>query len=88
MLRITKVEDGPSRVRLRLEGQIVGEWLHVLERTLSGWSSDPRELELELAGVDFASRGAVALLRDALAGRARLLSCSPYLSTLLGGSGR
>jgi hypothetical protein len=82
MLRITRIEDDPATCHLRVEGRIVGAWVGVLEGELVAHGG--ASLRLDLSSVDFASPEAIRVLRAALERGARVLACSPLVSSLLG----
>jgi len=83
MLRITRLEENPSTVRLKLEGRLVGDWVALLAAELaSGEDARPRVV-LDCAGVDFANQTGVSLLRAASARGVVLMGCSPLLCSLI-----
>jgi len=84
MLRITRVEESATTLHLRLEGRIVGDWVRLLEEELLRSDASRQRIVLELAGVAFANDAALQVLRRALNDGARLLSCAPLISALLG----
>jgi len=83
MLRITRIEDGPHRTALRVEGRVTGSHLGELERAIAGCGDDPRRLVVDLAGVRFVDAPGAALLSRLRAAGACLEGCSPFVHELL-----
>jgi len=85
MLRITRVEDTPERLHLRLEGRLVGAWVALFDDEVSrADDAMPSRILLDLASVDFANEAGLSALQEALGRGAELISCSPLLRALLG----
>ena len=85
MLRITPLSTNQSVRRLKVEGRLVGEWVEVLEDEVERARGQTLalELELELAGVEFADTEGLALLHEVAERGAKLVACSPLLTRLL-----
>jgi hypothetical protein len=62
MLRITRDDESRSRVTLRLEGTIAGEWTWLLERECAVLLETRSVVSLDLAGVSYVDRGGVEVL--------------------------
>ena len=62
MLRITRQEEPPARVTLRLEGSVAAEWASLLEDECLGLLRSGRAVCLDLAGVGFVDRAGVETL--------------------------
>lgn len=84
MLRITRSDDA-TRLLLKLEGRIVGDWVAVLADELDSLADANPALVLDLSGVEFATDAGVDVLLAARARGVQLLSCSPLLASLLEG---
>ncbi|HTQ06154.1 MAG TPA: STAS domain-containing protein [Polyangiaceae bacterium] len=85
MLRITRIEEAPGVLHLRLEGRLVGAWVVLFDEELSRKNGHaPAHVVLDLAGVDFASDAGLSSVRQAVKRGARLIACSPLLGALLG----
>ena len=83
MLRVTRTTRLPHEVVLVLEGQIVAEWVELLEAECLELLGTERELFLDLANVSYLDRRAVRLLRK-LAGRSvTLINCPPLVDELV-----
>ena len=83
MLRITSVSTHPEVQCLKLEGRLVGDWVEVLQVEVEQARARTRDLELNLAGVEFADAGALSLLLQLEKHGVRLVACSPLLTSLL-----
>lgn len=83
MLRITPLSPRPEVRCLRVEGRLVGDWVDVLHAELERAQAQSDELELDLAGVDFADSRALSLLLRVAARGVKLMACSPLLTSLL-----
>jgi anti-anti-sigma regulatory factor len=83
MLRLTRTNRLPHEVVLVLEGQIVAEWVELLEAECLELLGTERQLLLDLANVSYVDRRAVRLLRM-LAGRSvTLINCPPLVDELV-----
>lgn len=79
MLRIT--EDKPSNdlMILRVDGCLAGEWVEVLGLSCERACENDRGLSLDLAGVSFADRAGVQLLRRLEHRKVKLINRSAFL---------
>lgn len=84
MLRISRVDQPPEGVCLKVEGRLSGDWVALLESELAEAGRTTISLSLDLAAVDFASVAATEMLRAAAASGVRIVACSPFLAKLLG----
>lgn len=83
MLRITPLAPVHEVRRLKLEGRLIGDWVEVLKLEIERAQGEDSELELELAGVEFADSEALTLLLAVADQGVRLVGCSPLLTSLL-----
>lgn len=83
MLRITPLSTRHDVRCLRVEGRLVGDWVQVLQVELEQARTQPSELELDLAGVEFADSEALSLLIEVARRGVKLVACSPLLTSLL-----
>lgn len=82
MLRITRTTES-GRVRLLLEGKLVGPWLEEFRDACSRETAEGQRLRLDLSTLTFVDGEGVKLLRE-LAGANHLISnCSPFVAELL-----
>jgi len=83
MLRVTRTTRPPDEVILLLEGQIVAQWVRLLEDECLELLGADRRVLLDLSGVSYLDRRAAGLLRE-LAGRSvRLINCPPLVDELV-----
>ena len=84
MLRITCHPERRGETRIVLEGRLAGAWVSELRRVAAA-SSGPGRVALDLSALTYADADGLALLRDLLAGPARIERASAFVSELLGG---
>ncbi|HUR96417.1 MAG TPA: hypothetical protein VMY76_17695 [Gemmatimonadales bacterium] len=84
VLRIsTRIAEG-TPVRLKLEGNLTGEWVVLLQHECRRYLDARETLELDLVGVGFIDRPGVAMVRGLLARNVRLVGASALVDALLG----
>jgi anti-anti-sigma regulatory factor len=83
MLRLTRTTRRPHEVVLVLEGQVVAEWVRLLEEECLELSETDHKLLLDLAGVSYLDRRAVRLLRELSARSVSIINCPPLVEDLL-----
>jgi anti-anti-sigma regulatory factor len=83
MLRLTRTDQSPSRVVIKVEGQIVAEWVSVLEDECRDLARRDRQVVLDLANVSYLDARAVKLIRALAAGPVSIINCSPLVEELL-----
>lgn len=83
MLRLTRTAQSPSRVVIKAEGQIVAEWVSVLEDECRDLAMQDRQVVLDLASVSYLDTRAVELVRALAAGPVSIVNCSPLVEELL-----
>jgi anti-anti-sigma regulatory factor len=83
MLRLTRTTRLPHEVVLVLEGQIVAEWVGLLEAECLELLGIDRKLFLDLANVSYLDRRAVRLLRELAARSVTLINCPPLVDELI-----
>ncbi len=59
---IVTVRENPESIRVHLYGQLTGEYVPEVEKTLSGQGADTRKLILDLSNVTFVDREAMKFL--------------------------
>ena len=83
MLRLTRTVRLPHEVVILLEGQIVAEWVELLEaECLTLLQTDQRVL-LDLSRVSYLDRRGARLLRDLAARSVQLINCPPLVADLV-----
>ena len=83
MLRITRADDSGTSESLRVEGRLTQAELPRLQETCAGLLQDGRSLCLDLSGLQFADREAVATLRALRRRGVRLEGTSGFVEALL-----
>ena len=83
MLRLTRTTQPPDRVILLLEGQIVAQWVGLLEEECLMLLEAERRVFLDLSGVSYLDRGAARLLRELASRSVGLLNCPPLVDELV-----
>ena len=83
MLRILMIDDSEQRVRLALEGWLVGPWVDELRKESEQQLSEAKALRIDLAKVLFVDPRGVALLRELAGRQVEYVNCSIFLSQQL-----
>lgn len=87
MIRVTKIGEDPECVVLKVEGQIVSDWIPILESECLRWSASKDCLILDFSEVGFIdARGAemIGRLNETLQKeRLKIINCSPLIKELL-----
>ena len=83
MLRLTRTTRLPHVVVLVVEGQIVAEWVGLLEAECLELLGTDRKLFLDLADVSYLDRRAARLLRELEARSVTLINCPPLVDELV-----
>ena len=83
MLRLTRTTPDPTATILKAEGQIVGDWVGLLEAECRQLlATEPRVL-LDLADVSYLDPQAVRTLKALTGESLRLVNCPPLVEELL-----
>lgn len=83
MLRITKLDDGTCDLRIKVEGRLVAEWVPVLETETLALLEQCRQVQLNLAGVNFVDATGVAALRRLVTRGVSMINATPLVKALL-----
>ena len=86
MLRLTRTTLSPSEIVLKAEGQIVGEWVGLLEaecRDLMESNGGGRKILLDFGNVSYLDRQAVRVLRELIRESVGIIHCPPLVEELL-----
>jgi hypothetical protein len=62
VLKITTVREPPNSLRVQLCGQLTGEYVPELEKTMSAGNADIEKLAFDLSNVTFVDREAMMFL--------------------------
>jgi ABC-type transporter Mla MlaB component len=79
MLRISDAGPSDDATTLRLEGEVIGPWIAELQKVCEQFLGDGHMITLDLCGVSFIDRKALALFRELTHRRVKLINCSPFL---------
>jgi ABC-type transporter Mla MlaB component len=80
MLRISAIEAAGGTITLRLDGQITGRWVMLLQRTCEAELKKGAQVTIDLKNVSFADRDGIALLRSLTDSRVELLNSLPFIA--------
>ena len=83
MLRLTRSSQPPDRVILLLEGQIVAQWVGLLEDECLRLLEAGQTVFLDLSGVSYLDRRAARLLRELANRSVGLINCQPLVDELV-----
>lgn len=83
MLRITRTALSPSETAVKAEGQIIAEWVGLLETECRELLAANHRVVLDLGGVSNLDGRAVLVLRELSAANLELSNCSPLIEELL-----
>ncbi len=80
MLRISANEATSEAITLRLDGQISGRWVKLLEGTCEAQLNKGARVIIDLKNVSFADRDGIALLRNLTDRRVKFLNALPFIA--------
>jgi len=83
MLRLTRTTRLPHEVVVLLEGQIVAEWVELLEAECLTLLQTDQQVLLDLSRVSYLDRRGARLLRDLAARSVQLINCPPLVADLV-----
>ncbi len=83
MLWIEIHEQSHCEVTLKLEGQLLGDWVSVLEEECRKLLQEKKTLTLEMAEVTYVNQPGLDLLRRLAAQNVELANCSSVIENLL-----
>ena len=80
MLRISVTEADGEPIKLRLDGQISGRWVELLQRMCEAQLKNGARVNLDLRNVSFVDRDGIALLRSLTHGQVEILNALPFIA--------
>jgi ABC-type transporter Mla MlaB component len=83
MLKISKVGKANQHFTLKLEGRVVGPWVHALRSICESLLNKGRGLKLDLAGVSYVDADGVSVLMSFKSRGVALNNCSPFVNEQL-----
>ncbi len=87
MLRITEVPGSPSGIALKVEGQIVSEWVGELERECRRALTLHTSVQLDFEEVTHIDRRGAEMLEGLQGMNLSIVKCPPLIRTVLHGEG-
>ena len=85
MLRISKVYENPSGVKLKLEGRIVSEWVSILEEKILECLKKNKKLLLDFSELRFVDEHGMEMLRRLPPEKIAITNCPRFIEELLKG---
>ena len=83
MLRITKTPKNASTVELKLEGEIVSEWIPLLRQQCEASLREGRKIALDFSEVRFLDCRAVDMLTALDRERIRIIRCPQLIEDMM-----
>ena len=83
MLKITTLYPDEGHCLLRLEGRLAGLWVEELQRQCARELAHPRQLTLEMSGVQYLDQSAKYFLWELISKDVAIENCSPFVSEQL-----
>ena len=85
MLRIDKVYENLSTVKLKLEGTLVGEWVLLLEEKTLECLENNKKVLLDFSGLRFVDEHGMEMLRRLPPEKIAITNCPRFIEELLKG---
>ena len=86
MLRVTEIEEPQHKLRLKLEGRLVGQWVELLAEICATRKKQDQSITLDLGDLEYASKEGIALLAELRSQSVAWVSCPPSMLDLLSAS--
>lgn len=80
MLRISTTETTAEEVKLRIDGQISGRWVKLLQKTCEGQLARELGVTIDLRNVSFVDREGIALLRRLARRQVEFVNALPFIA--------
>lgn len=64
MLKITKTSESPTDVRLKLEGNVAGQWAYLLDGVCRAYLREKKFVQLDCAQVDVIDAQGTEILKN------------------------
>jgi len=84
MLRITKLAEDDKKMRLKVEGRLVGDWVPELDRVCTDYISTNKKVSLDLSDMSFIDGKGVDVLRKLSGNGLQIIGASLWVQSLLG----
>jgi len=83
MLRISTTVESPTLIGLKLEGQIISEWVKVLEEECFKVFQKKKNIVIDVSGVSFIDCHGVDLFKRLSGENLHVKNCSPLILEML-----
>ena len=83
MLRISKLCENPSGLRLKLEGRIVSEWVSILEEQILECLKKNQKVLLDFSELRFVDKDGVEMLRRMPSEKIEIINCPGFIEEFL-----
>ena len=83
MLRISKLCENPSGLRLKLEGRIVSEWVSILEEQILECLKKTQKVLLDFSELRFVDKDGVEMLRRMPSEKIEIINCPGFIEEFL-----
>ena len=80
MLKISMIESTEEMVNIRIDGQISGEGVKLLQKTCKAHLEKSLRLSVDLQHVSFVDRDGIAMLRKLTECKVEFLNASPFIA--------
>ena len=84
MLRISASEAAEEQMILKLDGQVTGQWVKLLQATCEAHLNNSLRVIIDLKNVSFADREGIALLRSLTDRQVEFLNALPFIAEQIG----
>jgi hypothetical protein len=83
VLRISKLCENPSGLRLKLEGRIVSEWVSILEEQILECLKKTQKVLLDFSELRFVDKDGVEMLRRMPSEKIEIINCPGFIEEFL-----
>ena len=88
MLKITKLEENGTKVLMKLEGKVMGQWAALLDGECRSFIRQKKAVYLECSNVDFVDDKGIEVLNNLSHTQVTLMSAPGFVTELLQIGGR
>ena len=81
--RITKINQKPSLIVLKVEGAVAAQCVRVLEEECNGWLQQKKTVQLDFSGVTAIHHEGVKMLREMPPTQLQIIHCPEFIHHLL-----
>ena len=85
MLRIDKMHENLSSVKLKLEGSLVGKWVSLLEEKILECLENKKKVFLDFSELRFVDEHGMGMLRRMPSQKIEITNCPKFIEELLKG---